>query len=144
MPLITLENGVGNNANGATNYYYSGITLAGQALGSYKDMPCPKEQMRQQNSFEGFDFENVWKVEDNYPILRFIPQNFYDLIAGGSRRILLPLRKRRCGTILNSSWMRLMGNGSTSPLSSRGETLSLIAMPLNTIMILQDWVLLFR
>lgn len=83
MPLITLENGVGNNANGATNYYYSGITLAGQALGSYKGYALSEEQMRQQNSFEGFDFENVWKVEDNYPILRFIPQNFYDLIAGG-------------------------------------------------------------
>lgn len=83
MPLITLENGVGNNTNGATNYYYSGITLAGQALGSYKGYALSEEQMRQQESFEDFDFENVWKLGDKYPILRFIPQNFCDLIAGG-------------------------------------------------------------
>lgn len=76
MPLIAdLQSHDGRN-----NYYCSECAVIGEEVRNYKGIALSASQMRQQESFEGFDFENVWKMGREYPMLRFLPDNFVRMV----------------------------------------------------------------
>ena len=76
MPLIADLYG----HDGRNNYYCSECAVIGEEVRNYKGAALSASQMRQQELFEGFDFENVWKMGREYPMLRFLPDNFVRMV----------------------------------------------------------------
>lgn len=56
-------------------YYLDSIDLVGKKETPYETYSLSDEQMRQQESFEGFDFENTWRMDSGdygYPVLQWM------------------------------------------------------------------------
>lgn len=72
MPTSYIENAYYNNDGLCSTYIEEGIAASDDYFTNVKYLT--PEEMKKQESFIGFDFENVWAMEENgYPILRNTP-----------------------------------------------------------------------
>lgn len=70
-----------NDSSTVTNCYYADIIYKGVAYGTDNCTKCTFEEMQEQETFVGFDFENVWEFKNNGNPLPTLIQNPHIVIS---------------------------------------------------------------